>query len=159
MFVSHCHADHYLGLGSILAYRKMYARCSQKKVTVIAPHQVLQWLQFYNQSISPIDYNCIVARSNMTYETTMNEAALQLQTFEVQHIEDSFGVKLTHPDIGTIVYSGDTRPCETVIEASKGCDILIHEGKTEWLVVDDIEMQPLSSTNNYKRPSNAATRL
>ncbi len=27
-----------------------------------------------------------------------------------------------------IVYTGDTRPCESVIEASKDADLLIHEG-------------------------------
>jgi ribonuclease Z len=27
----------------------------------------------------------------------------------------------------TIVYSGDTRPCESILEASKGADLLIHD--------------------------------
>ncbi|MDR7667169.1 ribonuclease Z [Methanosarcina sp. Z-7115] len=28
----------------------------------------------------------------------------------------------------TVVYSGDTRPCESVLEASRGADVLIHDG-------------------------------
>jgi ribonuclease Z len=28
----------------------------------------------------------------------------------------------------TIVYSGDTRPCDTILEASKAADVLIHDG-------------------------------
>lgn len=28
----------------------------------------------------------------------------------------------------TVVYSGDTRPCEAVLEASRDADVLIHDG-------------------------------
>jgi len=31
----------------------------------------------------------------------------------------------------SIVYSGDTRPCESVLELAKECDILIHEGMVD----------------------------
>ena len=38
----------------------------------------------------------------------------------------SFGYKFQTPD-RTIVISGDTAPTEAVVEAARGCDVLIHE--------------------------------
>lgn len=36
----------------------------------------------------------------------------------------------------TIVYSGDTRPCEPILEASRGADVLIHDGSFADEMVD-----------------------
>jgi ribonuclease BN (tRNA processing enzyme) len=38
----------------------------------------------------------------------------------------AFGFKFHTPD-RTIVVSGDTAPTETIVEQSRGCDVLVHE--------------------------------
>eukprot|EP00898_Chlorokybus_atmophyticus_P008267 jgi/Chlat1/8441/Chrsp80S07923 len=68
----------------------------------------------------------------------------RLTSVEVQHCANAFGIVLeaverTGADVDTgepsqqptpgwkLVYSGDTRPCERLVEASKGATVLIHE--------------------------------
>ncbi|PPD78414.1 hypothetical protein GOBAR_DD24665 [Gossypium barbadense] len=71
----------------------------------------------------------------------LNEAGIErLISFPVVHCPESFGVVLKAADrinsIGKaipgwkVVYSGDTRPCSEMIEASQGATILIHEATT-----------------------------
>ncbi|PPR80217.1 hypothetical protein GOBAR_AA40497 [Gossypium barbadense] len=70
----------------------------------------------------------------------LNEAGIErLISFPVVHCPESFGVVLKAADrinsIGKaipgwkVVYSGDTRPCSEMIEASQGATILIHEAR------------------------------
>ncbi|KAG4161433.1 hypothetical protein ERO13_D01G054332v2 [Gossypium hirsutum] len=72
----------------------------------------------------------------------LNEAGIErLISFPVVHCPESFGVVLKAADrinsIGKaipgwkVVYSGDTRPCSEMIEASQGATILIHEATFE----------------------------
>lgn len=50
-----------------------------------------------------------------------------VEAFAVRHgAWPAFGFKFETPD-RTIVISGDTAPSETVVEAARGCDVLIHE--------------------------------
>lgn len=71
----------------------------------------------------------------------LNEAGIEgLISFPVVHCPESFGVVLKAADrinsIGKaipgwkVVYSGDTRPCSEMIEASQGATTLIHEAST-----------------------------
>lgn len=128
-FISHSHADHHLGLYSILAFRKKYARLNNDdtKMVVIAPKRLIEWMEFYNEHISPIDYVPVVSTSGMNYDMVDNSSTLHVDLFEVEHITDSLGIKITHNDTGSIVYSGDTRPCDSLIRAAMSCDILIQE--------------------------------
>lgn len=131
-FISHSHADHHLGLYSILAFQKLYMMdmdkgTDERKTVVIAPNETLKWMEFYKHNISPMDFNGLSSSIDTHYETVVNGSTLSLELIEVEHIHDSVGVKVTHQEIGTLVYSGDTRPCPGIIKAAMGCDILIHE--------------------------------
>lgn len=67
----------------------------------------------------------------------LGEAGLmRLISFPVVHCDDAFGVvlesadRMNHGEVvpgWKVVYSGDTRPCSEVIDASLGATILIHE--------------------------------
>ncbi|VWU51919.1 tRNA 3'-trailer sequence RNase, putative, partial [Hepatocystis sp. ex Piliocolobus tephrosceles] len=52
---------------------------------------------------------------------------LSLRLFKVNHIKESYGIKIESKDVGSIVYSADTRPCDNVKKFSENCDVLIHE--------------------------------
>jgi ribonuclease BN (tRNA processing enzyme) len=52
---------------------------------------------------------------------------LIVEAFPVQHgSQQAFGYRFQTPN-RTIVLSGDTAPTETVLEHSRGCDVLLHE--------------------------------
>lgn len=75
----------------------------------------------------------------------LGEAGLvRLISFPVVHCDDAFGVILESAERMNrgkvvpgwkVVYSGDTRPCSEVIEASLGATILIHEVSATFLWV------------------------
>ncbi|CDI76545.1 hypothetical protein, conserved [Eimeria acervulina] len=56
--------------------------------------------------------------------------ALQIRTVPVDHIPDSFGVRV---DLGalSVVYSGDTRPCPQLFALANNCTLLLHEATFE----------------------------
>ncbi|XP_021620709.1 tRNAse Z TRZ4, mitochondrial isoform X4 [Manihot esculenta] len=79
-----------------------------------------------------------------------------LISFPVVHCPEAFGVVLKAAErtnaVGEIiqgwkiVYSGDTRPCSEVIEASHGATVLIHEATFEDCMVDEAVEKNHSTT-------------
>lgn len=71
----------------------------------------------YRVEVHEIEAGVVYVDSNVTVEA-----------FDVSHgsWEHAFGYKFTTPD-QTIVVSGDTVPSDNLIEAARGCDVLIHE--------------------------------
>nr|GMD72478.1 zinc phosphodiesterase ELAC protein 2-like isoform X1 [Ipomoea batatas] len=87
----------------------------------------------------------------------LNEAGLEaLISFPVIHCPQAYGVVLKAADRTNcagkripgwkIVYSGDTRPCPDLIEASRGATVLIHEATFEDAMVDEAIARNHSTT-------------
>ncbi|GBE61793.1 Ribonuclease mitochondrial, putative [Babesia ovata] len=130
--VSHSHGDHYVGVCSLLAYRYKYGKkCKvEGRPTVFAPARILQWMEFYKNNVSPIDYEGIETVIGGSHTVPVCDSGMQFNFFAVDHISDSVGVRITHDAVGSVVYSGDTRPCDSLIEGAMDCDVLIQEGTT-----------------------------
>ncbi|XP_071712234.1 tRNase Z TRZ3, mitochondrial [Rutidosis leptorrhynchoides] len=87
-------------------------------------------------------------------------------SFPVVHCPMSFGVVLKGVDRvdsdgrmipgWKIVYSGDTRPCPELIEASRGATVLIHEATFEDALVDEAIARNHSTTGEAIEVGNAA---
>jgi len=58
----------------------------------------------------------------------MQDANVKVTAALVQHplVKPAFAYRFDCPD-RSIVFSGDTRPCENLIELARGADILVHE--------------------------------
>jgi len=56
------------------------------------------------------------------------DSLVTVTAFKVKHgsFPNSFGFKFVTPD-KTIVISGDTSPCKTVVDQARNADILVHE--------------------------------
>eukprot|EP00002_Diphylleia_rotans_P025876 TRINITY_DN5137_c0_g1_i5.p1 TRINITY_DN5137_c0_g1~~TRINITY_DN5137_c0_g1_i5.p1 ORF type:complete len:186 (+),score=32.38 TRINITY_DN5137_c0_g1_i5:940-1497(+) len=54
-----------------------------------------------------------------------------IKTVPVPHCLESYGVVIKHNHGPSVVYSGDTRVSEELIEAGKGCTVLIHDSTFE----------------------------
>ncbi len=56
------------------------------------------------------------------------DSVVRVQAFQVDHgrWKHAYGYRFDAPD-RSIVISGDTRPTDAVVEACKGCDVLVHE--------------------------------
>ena len=56
---------------------------------------------------------------------------LEITTAKVNHCEKSYGIAITDPIVGKIVYSGDCRPSDSLVEIGLNASLLIHEA-TFW---------------------------
>jgi ribonuclease Z len=126
IWISHLHADHHLGLVTLL---KVSYELGVVPL-VIAPKAVVYWLlKFFRAGVDSIRFEYTVI-SNMSIATEEICARLCLDSFvnvPVEHCMDAFGLVMSHKSGWKIVYSGDTRPCPRLVEEGKGATILIHE--------------------------------
>jgi ribonuclease BN (tRNA processing enzyme) len=72
-----------------------------------------------------------------TFEITpgliYQDANVKVTAFATKHAMESYGFRFDTSD-RSIVISGDTNPTQAVIDACRGCDVLIHEAHTPaWL--------------------------
>lgn len=95
------------------------------------------------------------------------EAGLEaLISFPVVHCPQSFGISLKAAErvnsVGKmipgwqIVYSGDTRPCPELVEASRGATVLIHEATFEDALVEEAIAKNHSTTEEAIEMGDAA---
>ncbi|CAG0879837.1 unnamed protein product [Darwinula stevensoni] len=141
-YISHLHADHHIGLISILQAREEAFMLQEKPfqpMKLFAPQPVIQWLDFYNMHFESIDHlyqahdNALLLNDNETMLKNVLESLglRRMQTCRVSHCPDAFGVSLTDLKGWTTVYSGDTRPCNNLVFLGMDCDLLIHEATME----------------------------
>lgn len=135
VYVSHLHADHHLGLMSILQRRK---QVTDEPITLLLPLPVINWLSQYNHEFEEIEHlykiinnDQFLTNRSLDTEILMNLGLKQFKTVRVRHARDSFGVCLTTMDDFKIVYSGDAMPSVYLANTGKGADLLIHEATME----------------------------
>lgn len=114
IYVSHMHADHYIGIAGILQLRSKY---NDEPVTLLAPAQLKTWLQTIHIKYDPIFhmFNLISNKdilkdrakvSEQTKQRMLNSAKLaNVQTDFVKHCSFAYGVRFTLKDNNySIVY-------------------------------------------------------
>ncbi|CAL2245423.1 unnamed protein product [Prunus armeniaca] len=121
---------------------------------------------YWNRPGSPVDNN-VVFPILKSLQKVLEEAGLEaLMSFPVIHCPQAFGVVLRASErlnsVGKvipgwkIVYSGDTRPCPELIEASRGATVLIHEATFEDGMVDEAIARNHSTTKEAIEVGNSA---
>jgi len=131
LWISHKHADHLLGLVSLLHNRPP----SSKRLLLIGPHVAFKWLRSCDPSL--------LGKCVFKHHTHFMKDPEILQRFmaplgiahfasiPVYHCRDSYAVVFGHRAGWKISFSGDCRPCRSFVEASKGSTVLIHEATFE----------------------------
>ncbi|KAF9159871.1 Zinc phosphodiesterase ELAC protein 2 [Actinomortierella ambigua] len=168
IFVSHLHADHHLGIVTVLdRWNKL--REPDSNLHLVAPRRFNTFLQelsdvqdFGYDHVRFIDSEAIVYwRSNNDYRRLSSESALnemlldtgfsQIDTVDVIHCPWSYGISMTHTDGWKIVYSGDTRPCKNLVEAGMNATVLLHEATFEDDMEDEARIKNHSTTDEAIR--------
>ncbi|KAF6093501.1 elaC ribonuclease Z 2 [Phyllostomus discolor] len=162
VFVSHLHADHHTGLLNVLLQRERALASLGKPfhpLLVVAPTQLRPWLQQYHNQcqqvlhhVSMIPAKCLqkgAEVSNPTVERLISSllSTCDLQTFQtclVRHCKHAFGCALVHTSGWKLVYSGDTMPCEALVQMGKDATLLIHEATLE----DGLEQEAVEKTHS-----------
>ncbi|PVD38133.1 hypothetical protein C0Q70_00744 [Pomacea canaliculata] len=164
VFVSHLHADHHMGLFSLLRDRQAALDASKQEMTptlLLAPIQLARWLRFYDEHVEPIkslfrhiplQYVLshmleLPVNANM-YADILKELSLsEFVPVEVEHCPNAFGLSMVHKDGWKLVFSGDTIPCERLVNAGKDCDILVHEATHEDNLEEEAHQKRHSTTS------------
>ncbi|KAJ1948904.1 hypothetical protein EC988_004984, partial [Linderina pennispora] len=141
LYISHMHADHHLG--AILLLHE-WARLSEpsRRLTVLAPARFHAWLNDF-AGVQPlglerIDFiDCQDARIDGRSSAArallgQAKAALgltELATCGVVHCPWAYGLAMTHQSGWRLVYSGDTRPCKSLVDLGRRTPVtvLLHE--------------------------------
>lgn len=156
--LTHLHADHHLGtlavIDKFLEMHKMENGEKAAHLTIIAPHRYFQWLEEAAEACNSMreGLRCIPAESLVTNGSPREILGISdfvgvaVEAFKVDHCAGAFGYKVVLSLVGqgeaplSIVYSGDTRPCQSVVKAASGVDLLIHE----CTMADDLQHEAVS---------------
>ncbi|XP_066877949.1 zinc phosphodiesterase ELAC protein 2 isoform X1 [Kogia breviceps] len=162
VFVSHLHADHHTGLLNILLQRERALVSLGKPchpLLVVAPTQLRAWLQQYHNQCQPLLHHvsiipakCLQKGAEVSNPKVERLISLLLetcgleefQTCLVRHCKHAFGCALVHTSGWKVVYSGDTMPCEALVQMGKDATLLIHEATLE----DGLEEEAAEKTHS-----------
>ncbi|XP_066472376.1 zinc phosphodiesterase ELAC protein 2 [Tiliqua scincoides] len=162
VFVSHIHADHHTGLLNILLQRHrafMTLGQSSSPLLLVAPTQIMTWLHQYHDNCQEIlgHINMIPARfliegCDVFKPKTKAFIGLLMENYDftkfqtclVRHCKNAFACSIVHKSGWKIVYSGDTMPCEALVEMGKNASLLIHEATLE----DGLEEEAIEKTHS-----------
>lgn len=138
IWISHHHGDHSAGFIQFLHCLQRAIICVERsgfdKVLVIAPDLILKYYEFIAISCGCEDFFSFqsITRSifaGLTSEISQVSLGLitRLQSIEVQHCYQSYGVVIELYTGQKVVYSGDCRPSQSLAFCGMNCDLLIHE--------------------------------
>jgi ribonuclease BN (tRNA processing enzyme) len=137
LFLTHLHSDHTAGYPDLILTPWVLDR--EEPLEVYGPpgtqamteHILAAYSDDIRDRLSglePIEAGGYLAQAHeINPGVVYEDDQVTVEAFPVVHGSlPSFGYKFHAPD-RTIVISGDTAPTETVVEAARGCDVLIHE--------------------------------
>ncbi|XP_075230593.1 ribonuclease Z [Lycorma delicatula] len=160
IYISHLHADHHIGLIGILKARRKYTNnSSNSPLFLLAPKQIMTWLRYYNDNFEPVlqqveivpngelVYNNVTLEKNLMNRLCNTLDMSSVLTAGVKHCPNSFGVSVKHNSGWKITYSGDTMPCDSLVELGKDSTLLIHEATMEDELVREACLKMHSTTS------------
>jgi len=140
IFISHLHADHHCGLASILQERSELDNCAPLALVCqygiylhLSEKSVIESLGLTGGGIQWFNSEHLLKSSDKRIPTQQNIEALiscdlKIETIPVKHWGKCFGVCIEDKtENWKIVFSGDTKPCQALIDAGQDADLLIHE--------------------------------
>ena len=142
LFVTHLHSDHTAGYPDLILTPPNSGRAQPLEafgppgLRAMTDHILAAWKEDLDirlhgaQPVAPRGF--VVEAHDVTPGQVYSDPGMRVIAFAVQHgaIRHAYGYRFEALD-KTIVISGDTTYSPTLIQAAKGCDILVHEVYSE----------------------------
>jgi ribonuclease Z len=173
VWISHIHADHHMGLASIIGARSRVLGEQCEPLLVIGPKPLKKMLNLYS-TLEPMKFSYVEASAtevqsgndgqSVPAEGDADIAGLlntakfsmgikRLESVRVEHCSHAFALVLESSDFDhsastgwKIAFSGDTRPCARLNKAAEHATVLIHEATFEDTMLDEAEEKRHSTT-------------
>ena len=138
VFLTHMHSDHTIGYPDlvftpwVMGRNKPLDVYGPTGITAMTEHMLKAWQVDIAGRVNGLGSHdpegCKVNAREIAPGVVHRDCNVTVTAFSVQHGEmvNSFGYRFDTPD-RTIVISGDTTPTQTLLDHSRGCDVLIHE--------------------------------
>lgn len=152
IFISHMHADHHLGLLTLLhertiAMRENEAYRNGPQLVIIGPYYLSRWLEDF-QALAKVPLQRQLPPGQRSFKFFDARKLTDPQAWEAKFFPDAFGLEVGCIEVDhcpmaygivirdrvhewKVVYSGDTRPCAALAEMGKGATLAIHEATLE----------------------------
>ncbi|MGH3500637.1 MAG: MBL fold metallo-hydrolase [Nocardioidaceae bacterium] len=127
VFLSHLHADHCMDLCGLYVMRKYHPDGVESRIPVYGPHDVaLRMCRAYD--LPPTQG---MSREFEFYEYDAQAAPIQVGPMQVEvarvaHPVPAYALRVSHEG-RTLVYSGDTGPCDALVDLAQGAGLLLCE--------------------------------
>jgi ribonuclease BN (tRNA processing enzyme) len=122
--ISHLHGDHFLDLVPMVVALRFHPRRAGRTVRLIAPDGILDRLTA--ASGEPSGHLSLADVFSLSPPADLTLGPLRLRFAELNHSVPDYGVRVEHGD-RSLVYSGDTAPCEELVELSRGTNVALFE--------------------------------
>jgi len=124
IFITHMHGDHYLGLFGL--FQSMHLLNKNTPLTIVGPNELLDLINYLmDKKLVRIGYPLNI--SSIRVGEVYSDNKLLVRAYPVEHSIPSYGYDVYVGKKYHIVYTGDTRPIDKVVEVSNNADLLIHE--------------------------------
>eukprot|EP00887_Chlorella_sp_A99_P007427 scaffold2.g7427.t1 len=134
VWVSHRHADHMAGVLPLLAALPAGA----PPLLVVGPGSLQSWLAEAAPAAGAAGRYCFVHCCELRQPGHWAHGALcsalgltSLTCVAVRHCTDAWALVLRSAQGWSLAYSGDTQPCEALVQAARGVTLLVHEATFE----------------------------
>uniref|UniRef100_A0A7N8X1D9 Zinc phosphodiesterase ELAC protein 2 n=1 Tax=Mastacembelus armatus TaxID=205130 RepID=A0A7N8X1D9_9TELE len=159
VFISHLHADHHT---VSISHKTFFVyKCQNdypfSPIYLIAPVQIMSWLNQYHEYceeiLSHIKFLCYGAEVPKQRTKSFIQALLEKNDLEefltctVRHCKNAFGCSFTHRSGWKLAFSGDTMPCDALVDIGKNATLLIHEATLEDLLEEEAVEKRHSTTS------------
>lgn len=128
ILITHMHADHHLGLLKVLEERRKY---TTSPLVLVAPAYMEYFLRTCTELFGDFNFQFFPCEA-LSFAIP---GLAQVQAVLVDHCPSAYAFILKHESGWSLTYSGDTRPCEALVQAGQGSTVLIHEAT----VSDDLQ--------------------
>jgi ribonuclease Z len=164
-FFTHMHSDHISDLPDLLMMRWTLGGATDP-LTIYGPEGTREMVEgfraglnpdvryrfaHHGEKLSPDGIECVVHEVPATAAPSVNATvgSITVSSFEVDHfpVVPAFGFRV---ETGgkSAVFSGDTKKCDTLVQASKGADVLVSEALHLGMMQDRIK---LARSRNMER--------